>query len=1753
MRFDRATSTWICFLTAISGMKRCPNRNSEENGFCEEYLHKSPLYILKMNSSNLDVNATHALPLEQMVLKRKNEAWLKTVKLAELGTEILLPCVLKSPQCDGLHSIKWYHGSTRIFIFSEDAGVIRGNNDIAARADIEYSSNSSRSYLKLSEIQLNNEGLYKCEATYMAVNRECNNVQHVLLNVTVQPAFVRVIDENSKNTLSTGATLGPINEGSTISLYCESGEGKPVPTVEWFKDDELLEATNSRTVTDTGIGTGSSLLEMQITREELGATFTCKVNNIALMEPLTVDINLDIHVRPLKMDLEGVVGHVVQGTKILLQCKVQAARPAANVTWKNGTHLLSENNERFEMFETKIHENEDGTFETISYLAFTASVYDNGKTFKCYAENSVTRIEDLKPMKEATTIEVLYPPIIKMKPNNITVNETDDFLIFCDYEANPATLLKVTWLRDDDELVLNEEHYDGGITEQTALTVKNATPSDMGSYKCILENNAGPTVSEATVQVSVFYKPVVEVIMDPETPVNEADRLNVSLTCEVDAGNPAILTAVRWYLDGDLLKELPDCSRNSTAMTTSSEESLAFCDIDPSKLLLESVGRTFHGNYSCEGKNDAGWGPNSPSTSVIVYYKPGPASITYEPRQVVKKQALSITCFVLDPGRPRVSGFKWLRGWHRLPDENEATLFIESVNLETEANFTCLAYNEAGDGEPATTFIDVSVAPTFIKKLHSYRGYVYNAPNVSIMCWIECAPICTISWLRDDIPMNFTKTNRYYVSNVYHPPDPRTDDFESIQSTLIWNLTVWPNGQLDRAEDNVKFTCKSSSNGIGPGVESFTHFHVEFPPEDITISKKIINVIEDTVPETVECNAKARPKPNFRWFREGSTDIIIEGHVFDLKMPIPRRSSSTYYCEAWNRHGSLNISFIMNVQFKPNCHIEKERFEGQDYVVCSANANPKQTDFTWSLKNENDSLEQVAQIRNGKSYMLLDTSVTNFRTYVCVANNTIGHSVACERDIPGHIPWWHRLDGNLLLIIIVMTVVMILVLILICVAIYIVCRRKRSQLKYSTRVVELEEREHPDGGPPSPTVSSHSVQSPAQPTPAPRWPLKPGVLVHINRTHSLRSGLSVRANEANLQNELVGKHNDESLRQRFLDETSLSSIGRNPARAVFRRGRKDQTAQRTTSMTSLNEDGMLARANKIKAMFGVQLKEQATLPGISREKTAVTYKRIVPRQRILHGVESSYEPNRGNISRKRKKPGADPNQAANNNHVNSVSEVLPDSGTKTFYENLPFHGIQAPPNKLVTPKFARVSALHGTLHSITTSPCSSRPPSRAVSLCDGSSGYESTMSHLGPHYNIYNVPRSNSPVLKYNTLKPRRRKQKHSQQFYSLRLCRRHENIRRKYELYAIPIYKTCPHKSNSTTTIATIVRSVEDVPSLTLSQSSASISLMSRSAPSTPIPPSSTPTTPPIPAPRMSKKTDPSKHTYQNVPPPVFPPKNASLPKLKTDSLYNYKEHYQQQHRQEMQQYSYPLPSNSSNQLTLPLTSSLYHSSIVSPLQTSLVYTNNSRPSTLMHHEAATTGNHSSTVHQDEEQQQPNYGNSDARQSSTRRHAMNRRNERNRKYRKHERMSSDRNKSKQSRQRDRDAPSRRNNTSFVDTPNYETSFRQIPDLGVPETTYKISYPHYYEDDIVECSTDYHRPNPTKARQQQQQQPPWEHQSNRCTGNNTPQFAADAGDAKNRNKTSKTRLSDTRSIPSAPTIMQYAEFHFRDVGQEIDV
>ena len=104
------------------------------------------------------------------------------------------------------------------------------------------------------------------------------------------------------------------------------------------------------------------------------------------------------------------------------------------------------------------------------------------------------------------------------------------------------------------------------------------------------------------------------------------------------------------------------------------------------------------------------------------------------------------------------------------------------------------------------------------------------------------------------------------------------------------------------------------------------------------------------------------------------------------------------------------ICYIINIVYncvticpvidKPECRIEREQKDGQDYVVCSVDANPKESNFTWMLKVGNDTFDQIAEMHDGKSYILLE-DVNKFRTYICVANNIIGASNECELDIPG--------------------------------------------------------------------------------------------------------------------------------------------------------------------------------------------------------------------------------------------------------------------------------------------------------------------------------------------------------------------------------------------------------------------------------------------------------------------------------------------------------------------------------------------------------------------------------------------------------------------------------------------------------------------------------------------------------------------------------------------------------------------------------
>jgi hypothetical protein len=55
----------------------------------------------------------------------------------------------------------------------------------------------------------------------------------VLFLISVKPEYVRITKDGSTE-LQNASTIGPFTEGEELTLTCESGGGKPIPSVIWW-------------------------------------------------------------------------------------------------------------------------------------------------------------------------------------------------------------------------------------------------------------------------------------------------------------------------------------------------------------------------------------------------------------------------------------------------------------------------------------------------------------------------------------------------------------------------------------------------------------------------------------------------------------------------------------------------------------------------------------------------------------------------------------------------------------------------------------------------------------------------------------------------------------------------------------------------------------------------------------------------------------------------------------------------------------------------------------------------------------------------------------------------------------------------------------------------------------------------------------------------------------------------------------------------------------------------------------------------------------------------------------------------------------------------------------------------------------------------------------------------------------------------------------------------------------------------------
>ncbi|XP_045123889.1 uncharacterized protein LOC123511891 isoform X3 [Portunus trituberculatus] len=1271
------------------------------------------------------------------------------------GESVSLYCLVDQEKCGELHSMKWSKGSIRQFIYSWRLNESNAEASLLGRTNFYYSNETTNSTLEIFPIRIEDEGEFSCIATYFDADERCSIVHYVDLTIHAIPSYPQLSFEDGSR-VENATTVGPFDEGEVLTLTCESSGGKPVAQVTWYNGTQPITGEYSAIMDEDKTGTGRNVLRISLSRADLGTTLNCEAVNEAIDSPHSAFVTVDVNVPPLSVIASGAESPLHEGDDVTLECVARGARPAAVITWLNGTVPVTD-------AVTEVNVETDNTYESRSRLQFEATRFENERTFTCEVTNVVLENRNQKPVRREVTLDVRYVPIVRVYPeSNITVNESMDVLIFCKYSANPSKLTHVHWYQDlrQVDVAGQPDKYGNGNVDHPSLLIRNSSSLDMGEYTCRVSNEVGASRVVNSVFVSVNFRPQVQVVMDRTEPVSEEDRVNVTLICEAVKANPVELVRVRWYLQGELLKELPECDGNASLYGSNSE----LCDIDPARMLLENVFKDFHGNYSCEGMNEAGWGPRSADAELVVHYAPGPAFIN-KPSYVKKGTSLELTCSVEDAGNPAANQFRWFRGSHLVPDVTTATWTINPVSLETEDNFTCVPFNVEGEGDRASVFIDVQAAPVFIDRLPPYYGALMSAKRVSLSCRVECSPLCSIEWLKNDMPL--LNDTHYSISTRRLPPDSSSGDLESVSSELTWQMDRWPGGMLDRDLDNANYTCNSSENDAGPGVISHTFFKVEYPPEQIVVSETYIQVGEGEIPPKVICNASSYPEPTYVWQHAGQT--VSPGAVLHMDFPIKRSRAGEYQCIAENRHGEMKAATNFDVLFKPECKIDREDGgSGEDahiLLICRAAANPEEVAFRWRLLNE--TLTQDITSEGLESRLRLPATSESLGTYYCYVNNTLGESIPCEIDVTGVAGIIEKLaDDNVIVISAIVAAVIVLVII-ICVVIIVICRRQRHAGKYNG-TNNLQARENPEGTSPRPDPFS-----PATVQPVHKWPLRPGVHVHVNSLTSLTDDCKPLHNNNTVTtlsppstqapppphhslphhhlnhhaNHLANPYHQQQLQKHQYSNNHSNHKGNShhlkhshalqphqqyptlenkrsgsSSHRKFKTNSQTLPRQTSTDIPKREERSPSSLSHSPASNPSPHPHPQPNSPATNTNNSKNKAKNcdLDANYHTGNSVVVQTKPDSNETSatgRKRKKPGQDPegSKPPSTGHKDNGVPSSPDDDTnkQTFYENLPFHGMQPPPNKDAPENIASTSM-------------GSRPPSQLSQ--QASSGYGSTRS-----------------------------------------------------------------------------------------------------------------------------------------------------------------------------------------------------------------------------------------------------------------------------------------------------------------------------------------------------------------------------------------------------------------------------------------
>uniref|UniRef100_A0A669C345 Roundabout, axon guidance receptor, homolog 2 (Drosophila) n=1 Tax=Oreochromis niloticus TaxID=8128 RepID=A0A669C345_ORENI len=449
-----------------------------------------------------------------------------------------------------------------------------------------------------------------------------------------------------------------VSKGEPATLNCKA-EGRPTPTVEWYKDGERVETDKDdprshRMLLPTGSLFFLRIVHGRRSKPDEGA-YVCVARNY-LGE--AVSRNASLEVALLRDDFRQNPTDVVvaAGEPAILECVPPRGHPEPTIYWKKDKIRIDDKDDRITIRGGK--------------LMISNTRKSDAGMYICVGTNMVGERDS-----ETAQVTVFERPTFLRRPINQVVLEEETVEFRCQVQGDPQP--NVRWRKDDIDVPR-------GRYEDYVLRVKKASINDEGTFTCVAENRVGKLEASATLTV----RAPPQFVIRPRDQIVSQGR-TATFPCETK-GNPQ--PAVFWQKEGSqnlLFPNQPQQPNNRFSVSPSGA------------LTISSVQRADAGYYICQALTVAG-SILAKAQLEVTDDRPPPII-----RQGPSNQTLGVDSMALlkcqASGDP-IPSISWLKDGvsllgkdPRMSLQELGSLQIKNIRLADSGIYTCVATSSSGE------------------------------------------------------------------------------------------------------------------------------------------------------------------------------------------------------------------------------------------------------------------------------------------------------------------------------------------------------------------------------------------------------------------------------------------------------------------------------------------------------------------------------------------------------------------------------------------------------------------------------------------------------------------------------------------------------------------------------------------------------------------------------------------------------------------------------------------------------------------------------------------------------------------------------------------------------------------------------------------------------------------------------------------------------------------------------------------------